>query len=865
MSGLPDNEDFGFVPPERGEGAAFSDLPPSCRNARGQMRDYADGELDPTDRKVVESHVHGCRVCAVALARVEFETLRLRRAFSDSWAAATPPPGFARRTLARLLIESPELALSPVAGDAPLESERPQAGKSQPAPRDLARRVLARATAEILASEEAPRRASRARFAAVLAVSFAFVGAIVGAFWGSVVELQAHVRLAVVRAERGWREVGRDLLELNPGDGLSEGAVLRLHEEGTADVEWYDASVIGEQPAAQIKLLGDTELRVDGQLELVHGSMEVMSHRPMSVLLGDGSTLELGSGLYHVTVTEQQGPFDALLTDGLGLGVRVEVERGDAARLDRESGNAAVVSVGQVGRYGRGALGIAVENRPSTVAPIGALAAGPRQNVAAEPQPDLVGIVVDPFGSPLAHAAVRMSFPTAAGLVSRVFDTDHAGNFIVMPGSGMLSGFALVEVQPPAGRSDLAFLPIDAYPLEAEDGRFVLRPIRLTSGVRIAGRVVAADGTARPFSRVVPSFYDEALGQIQPWMQGAVTADADGRFEIFGMPPLRGASRSVGLVAFHPDAEARFVPLSTVGAMGGEEVSLTLQSMASWTLRGLAPQRSYTVLEEVYGLPAGLGIRRHFVQSDDGGVARGLRCGRGRLWLEAGNGSRAMVQSIARLPNGIAEAGFEQMERSAALAALLAVPGVPGNSLELAVQNRFLRADPEPTVGEEAFVQSPVGGLLGGVQLFALKARVGSGPDARFLGMSRQGASVRVRFEPGESEVLAIDPNGALGLRASILSLRGGDAHGRLLPIALEPLGRAELAVALQPAQLSLSTVWSPLLAGPAGARPQIHRTLLRAEGWSAASLPPGEYLVQDQLQRSFRVRVIAGQTVTIR
>ncbi|MEY4830611.1 MAG: hypothetical protein RLZZ562_2407 [Planctomycetota bacterium] len=865
MSGLPDDEDFGFVPPELGAAFGSSGLPRSCQNAREQMRDYADGDLEPADHKVLESHVHDCRACAVALARVEFETLRLRRAFSDSWAAVTPPPGFARRTIARLLLESPELALSPDTASAAHVANGPQAGTPQPAPRDLARRVLDRATAEILAGAAAPRRTSRTRFAAALALSLAFLGVIAGAFWGSVVELQAHVRLAVVRAERGWREVGRDLLELTPGDGLAEGAVLRLHEEGTADVEWYDASVIGEQPAAQIKLLGDTELRVDGQLQLVHGSMEVTSHRPMSVLLGDGSTIELGAGVYHITATEQEGPFDALLTDGLGLGVRVEVERGDAARLDRESGNAAVVSVGQVGRYGRGALGIAVENRPSTGAPLGALAAAPRQNVASEPQPDLMGMVVDPYGSPLAHATVRMSFPTAAGLVSRVFDTDHAGNFLVMAGSGMLSGFALVEALPPAGRSDLAFLPIDAYPLEAVAGRYVLRPIRLSAGVRIPGRVVAADGAARPFARVVPTFYDEALGHIQPWMQGAVTADSDGRFEIAGMPQQAGAARSVGVVAFHPDAEARFVPLSSVGASGGEEVTLALQPMSQWTLRGLAPMRSYTVLEEVNGLPAGLGTRRHFVQSDETGVATGLRCGRGRLWLEVGVGSRAMVQSIARMPNGVAEVGFEQMARSAALVASQSVPGVPGNSLELAVQHRFLRADPEPTVGEEAFVQSPVGGLMGGVQLFALKARVGSGPDARFLGMSRQGASARVRFEPGETELLAIDPSGVLGLRASILSLRGGDVHGRLLPIALESLGRAELALALQPAQMSLSTVWSPLLAGPAGARPQIHRTLLRAEGWSAASLPPGEYLVQDQLQRSFRVRVVAGQTVTIR
>jgi anti-sigma factor RsiW len=115
MSGLPDDEDFGFVPPELGAAFGSSGLPRSCQNAREQMRDYADGDLEPADHKVLESHVHGCRACAVALARVEFETLRLRRAFSDSWAAVTPPPGFARRTLARLLIESPELALSPEA------------------------------------------------------------------------------------------------------------------------------------------------------------------------------------------------------------------------------------------------------------------------------------------------------------------------------------------------------------------------------------------------------------------------------------------------------------------------------------------------------------------------------------------------------------------------------------------------------------------------------------------------------------------------------------------------------------------------------------------------------------------------------
>ena len=130
------------MPPELEAADASSGLPRSSQDARKRILDFADGDLEPSDHKVLESHVHGCRACAVALAKVEFETLRLRRAFSDSWAAVTPPPGFARRTIARLLLESPELALSPDAASAPHAADGPQAGTPEPAPPDLAPPVL---------------------------------------------------------------------------------------------------------------------------------------------------------------------------------------------------------------------------------------------------------------------------------------------------------------------------------------------------------------------------------------------------------------------------------------------------------------------------------------------------------------------------------------------------------------------------------------------------------------------------------------------------------------------------------------------------------------------------------------------------
>ncbi len=852
-------------PPNGADEQAFALLPLLCRRTRERLRDFADADLSQEERKLVELHAHDCRACSVELARAEFEALRIRRAFSESWEQASPPTGFARRTLARLLRESPEFALLPDAGATSSPAGHPAGSPSGKAPKGLVRNVLARTTAELLAGSEQRSARVRAQWVAAVALSLTVVTAIAGAFWRSMAELTANVRLAVVRAERGFRETHAGLAELLPGDGLGEGAVLRLHEQGAVDVEWYDAAVVGEQPAAQIRLTGDTELRVEQQLGLEHGAMEVLSHRPMAIELADGSRIELGSGLYRIQAMDRVGPFDEVPSSGGDLAVEVVVERGDSARLEHATGTAAVVTVGQAGSFTRGFSGIAVENRPGTSFATGPLAGSPRTEAPVEAPPDLSGLVVDAFGSPLAHATVRIAYPTANGLVSRELNTDHAGHYVVPAGSGMLPGYALLEVSPPPGRADLAFAPTTAYPLAADGERFLTQSIVLGSGARLQGRVEGSGGNPRPYARVVPVFYDEALGQVWPWMQGAVWSGEDGGFSFVGLPTQLGAMRTLGAVAFHPEDEPTFVPLARPGIADASTARIELFPQAAVTIRGLPASRSSSILEEVRGLPPGLGVRRHLVTANAAGEALGVLLGRGRLWLEVEGSNRNLLQPLSRSAAGFADVAGEQIERSMAMVPMLAVPGILGNQLELATQTRFLDADVEPAVGEDLVVQAPSGGLVGGVELFALRARVGGGVSSRFLGLSRVGNALRVHLRQGETEILALDVSTGMYLRRDALALRGGVAHGRLLPLALERMGRAELASVLAPAVESIATTWSPLTAGSAGGRAPLFRQLRVSEHWAAESLPPGDYQVRDQLQRSFRVRVLAGQTTTIR
>lgn len=855
MSTHDDFEDFDHQPPNRSGQESYEQASRACRLARERMRDFADGDLAESDRRIVEHHAHECRACAVELARAEFETMRIRRAFAEGWTHATPRTGFAKRALARALAQEPEAALQ---AEAVRRIQGAEIGRNSPdaTPKRLMARVMAKTVAELV-SASSERRAPAPRRGVAMALSIVSLVLIVLAspILHSVSDLTRSVRLAVVRSDSAFSGPSGSVSRLSAGDGLGEGDQLVLQADGWIDAEFYDASIVGEQPAAQIRMSGDGELTVGMQLQLDHGEMEILSHRPMGLLLGDGTSLEFGAGLYRIEA-------EKLSPDGNELALRIQVDRGDAARIAHPAGAVGVVSVGQAGSYGRGATGIALENLAPLATGVANNGGGVRHVVPTAQEPELVGTVVDSFGSPLAHATVRLTFPTDSGYVMRSLSTDHDGAYSVPAGSGVRTGVAMLDVQPPPGRHDLEFAPLDAHRIDRTDGRLTLEPVALHGGTQVRAQIVDAFGAPRPYAMALPLFYDEIVGQVSPWMEGAAWADALGRVELRGLPSRLAAGRTLGVLVYHPQDAVTFRPLSATAGSLVIDTRLETSVLESVRVVGLPPSRASLILEEIVGLPAGLGVRRHLVTADANGEVAAMGCGRGRLWLEPGPAS-STLQPIARSADS-ASVGGEQVERRLVLQPMQAVPGIASSGLELAVQSRFQQAEVEPASGEELFLQAPGGYLPGDAQAFALRPRVGGGFDARFLGLTRQGASLRVRLHAGESELLAIGADGTLA-RRDVLALRGGSSNGRLSTIVMERTGRAELATALLPTADELRTTWSPLAVGAAGARPELHRVLRRFEGFVAESLPAGDYQVRDALQRTFRVRVLADQTVTIR
>src|SRR5262249_51599504 len=243
-------------PPDPGDLQRHPPLEVACARVRGLLRDFVDGDLDGALMREVEEHVHGCRVCGLALARAEHEVLRLRRTLGAEAGAEQPAPGFARRTVERLLVET-----------APNESgpNEPGDGAAAPAQRSRLRWSLP--------------------WVLALAATSTAAAAVSGfLFWQHQISITVPARFSVVRADRASTREGA---RLSPGDGYGEGTVIVVKNGGSTVLDCSDQTS-GNQPAAQITLRGDGELCMHGGLPLlVEGTMEVKSHRPMAVNLGD--------------------------------------------------------------------------------------------------------------------------------------------------------------------------------------------------------------------------------------------------------------------------------------------------------------------------------------------------------------------------------------------------------------------------------------------------------------------------------------------------------------------------------------------------------------------------------------------------
>ncbi|MGE3350945.1 MAG: zf-HC2 domain-containing protein [Planctomycetota bacterium] len=843
---------------------------PECARIRGMLRCFADGDLTAVPRRQVELHVHDCRTCALALARAEFEVLRLRRAFLGNWTAVSPGQGFARRTVDRLLRESSELLDRSAADGGAPSGPRPGA--------DLKRRVLAQVSADLASAGAAigrPSRGGRLRrlssgWLAASTVAAALAVLLVAAIWQGAVDFAAAVRLSVVRAEETYSEHGQDLKRVRDGDGFGDGAVLRVGRAGSVEAEFNDASTTGRQPAAKIHLDGDSRLRLDGGTPLlVHGTIGVTTERPMSVRLGDGTDVELGAGQYQIEVSEAHS-FDDMVSAGLAH-ARVEVLRGEPATMMRDSGAVQVVAVGQAASYSRGLAGIALENQPLPPAAIG-INGGPREPLDETEYPDLVGRILDDLGNPVDSAAVTVSFLDRASpsggpqyLRTRHLLTDSLGNYELPPGSGIRGGFAVVEVVPPAGRADLSVRAPAMQALLRNPGGpgYAVQSIALPATRPLTGVVLGPTGQRLPYVRLIPVVYDELLGRMWRWRPEALYSSHNGLFELAQLPMALPPHQSLGVVAFQDDFDLVFQPVPLPGSDTAANTALEVRMRPRRTvsLVELAGHGTCEIVEQPLDLPPGAGMRRYTVQCGSHS-ATSVEIGHGRLWLVVGQPSQQQRLLALRVDgnNRVRIDGESSIEFDEVFRDVVDVAGV-GDALALAFESRFDGFRAGGTDEVSLWTLDPEGMHAPSVALFALSPR-SVGKRVRFLGFSGGESGIQTDLSANEVEILAVSslPDGTSRQVEAGSLLQ----NGRYQPIQLQHPGQVQLGPQWRPTGRSSSLLrFEPLTNGPTGLRPALFRHVSIGTSWVAADLPAGQYRVTNDLGQTLHsLSVPAGGMV---
>jgi hypothetical protein len=834
------------------------------------LRDFVDHDLDEALTREVEDHVHVCRTCGLALARVECEAYRLRSGFLGSWAVVGPRPGFSKRVVGRLLAETETDRRLPadttgmagmtagVGGAVPDDPELATALRIAAAGAARARAAVAARSA--VASVRTPRERRSMMFAAVSGALLIAIA--VGMVWGGTASLSAVVHFSLVSGHNVWLDAGADRHRLSGGDGIGEGAVLVVDPGGSAELHLHDASLTGQQPAADIKIGGDSELGLqDGYPLLSRGSIEVQSKRDMLLMLADGSRVALGEGEYHISVTEQSSVFDALAAAAPQLSVRVEVLDGDAAHVGRNGGGPVQVAVGQVGQYGSGFSGVSVATLPLRGGLLTARAPLARDGSPTEEVPDLTGIVVDDRNNPLPRCQVTLNYNAAGqGPVEGLqVLTDMNGRYAVQTVGVIPDGTVVVAVQPPSG-SSLGFRVPDALRISGDPGSYTLPRITLAAGQQVTGQTTDASGVPLGGVRVVPCLYDEVLGLVKPWVGRAQPSDAAGMFTIGGLPATLPQHQMLGVIAFHGDYDVAFQAMPGAGsayaALG--PLRVVMQQQRRITVRGLSQwqnQQAY-VCEELLALPSpGMGMRFRGVGFVQGDTIEGLQVGLGRLWLRVGPGS--LLRPLVAGAGGTFEVGnvvpFDTVFGTP-VADMDELASAPNQTLKLAARQRHDGYHWSSTQSKFCVQNpgAPAETAIEGAQVFALAPQPFGGFRARFL-CAQAADGAPFDFQWGEREVVAIDGNRVCWRDVAAITV-----NQTIMPNT----GGVEFALALVPQQGMQLTI-RPLDEGTAGPRPPLYRFITPGEAF-VDGLPPGRYTILDSLGVSRPVTVASDQRARI-
>ncbi len=821
-----------------------------CARVRGLLRDHADGDLDDAMARAVELHVHRCRGCGLALARAEHEVLRLRRAGAET--AVRAPAGFAARTTERLLASL---------------GEKSEVGAPVRRAHWLLRLPAAPAFGRLLV-------ASMAAVAAGIVLALLLLSA-----YGE----DERVPVAtVVSAVGATFENGDVTAPLLPGQELPPGAVVRVGPGGGARLH-FRSRRNGDPTAAVGLRSGELRTGPDG-LHLLEGTAELEVSQRLDVVVADGSRLTMEVGRFHLDAVRYRG-FDDVVEGREGSWkVRVEAIHGSGAVVEHGAESVSIAE-GQVAIW-QGATGIQVTPSPDASGfgpfPGAGFGAGPgagpgnasrRPADPPEPQPGLIGAVYEmPAGAPSWGAHVNLLFGRDGQAVSWSGATDARGVFALPPGQTPQSAFAMVQVVPPPGRPDLGVPMPFAVPVVVDERGPRLRevlPLASSPGVR----GVVLDPSQMPVAgcRVVGVVVDELFGGALPWLEGSVLTDGQGRFALTGLPAALPVYQRLALLFLHPSHGAVARPVPDPGSLAAREFRwlFAMDAANEAVVEGLDPARPYEILEELPGMPPGTGCRVHRVRADDNGRVD-LQVGGGRLWLRGGTPARLLLQRLT--PGGAgtsAPGGTEALiagDPEEAGLYLMPMQPVVGTDYLLARSFRGQRfavdAADDPTLGRLTVVSDLTGRPVARAEVFAVdpggtKAR----PNQRLLGLEVGGAGLLASLQAGEQLLLAVTPDGGVGLAPA-------DRIGNGVRLAVQEAGTAVLSGPLQPRPQDPNQVVRLRFVRRDGALtgelPALVRFATGAEGWVVGPLPPGNYTVTSG-GRTWNVQVAPGMTTVLR
>jgi hypothetical protein len=781
--------------------------------------------MAPADRFAVEEHVHACHVCAVELARAEHEVMRLRRGYAEvrrAEAATTkgPRPGFAARVVQRLIDEE--------------GSEANETGRESA---DTALRLSRLA-------HQRSRLAAPLWLAAAAMMLFVVSGTVALLFREQDRAPEHTARLVVMRASDAYGSRGR---RLGSGDGLGESQILSVGDGGAALVDWHDRSN-ETQPAATLAVHGNGQVRLElGAPLLMHGSVQVETHRRVAIPVADGNHIELGIGEYMISVAtvpldnESYAPEvrDPLSSAPDDLRIEVEVLRGDVARIVRSDVGPTLVAAGQVGIYEGGGATIV---QPAGAGGSNVAVASFGSRVAAPTSDHELGTlsatVLERTGLPSVGTHVIAQYVTANGYRIEGGDTNAYGNLVLSCGdSPCTSNFAILHAIP-AG-SERGTVAPDAFPF-LRDGKHAsaTRSLVVDGSLPLTGEVLDELGTRPVGVRVLACVVDDVFGTVFPLVGQVAYTDLDGRFTARRLPATLPQHQHLVLVFAHPLLRPLAVPIPPRGTYEGQPPMppIVMRKLRTVRLEGLGQNTQVKIWEEVPNMPGGRMAWQRTFETDYSGAVNLAAVGSGDLWWVTGNTNVQVCRLTGQntLSPGSGQPSSDQWSPMAALDGTDLLIGTSFRHQQMVLPNgqatgqTLVARDAEnrPVAEAQVFIVSPTGprGSL----------------DPKFLGFTTSAGAISLASVPNGSELLVIGSDGSVGTIDNV-----GQGPIELVTVLQRP-GGVRIMPSLRPDPTSGVAVLS-LRFERIGPLPKAKtvRFACEANNWEASRLMPGLYTVR--------------------